>query len=149
MAKAKKETTQSAGEPAKPKAAAPAKKTGAAPASTVPKAKKAVKPTASAGMPMIDTSVAARAAANMVANRDLLSSSKPQTGGEKRESGSFKQLKESFLKPTVQGPGGMLSPQSQQKKSNTGFGGRNQVGHNQTFGADVNRTGVPRRTGGG
>jgi hypothetical protein len=29
------------------------------------------------------------------------------------------------------------------------MGGRKQIGHNQTFGADVNRAGVPRRTGGG
>ena len=65
------------------------------------------------------------------------------------EDGSFKQLKESLLKPTVQGPGGLLTPQVQHKKINTGFGGRNQVGHNQTFGADVNRSGVPRRTSGG
>ena len=36
------------------------------------------------------------------------------------------------------------------KKSGTPFGaiGGKQAGRNQTFGADVNRSGVPRRTGG-
>jgi len=128
---------------AKPKA--PAKKAASTPA---PKAKKTAKPSdTSTDVPLIDTSLAAQAAAKMVVNRDMLGSSKPS--GEKKESGSFKQLKESLLKPAVQGPGGLLSPVSQQKKTNSGFGGRNQVGHNQTFGADVNRSGVPRRTSGG
>ncbi len=128
---------------AKPKAAAK-KATGGAAAA---KPKKAARPAATTGVPLIDTNLAAQAAAKMVVNRDLLGAAK--AGGEKKESGSFKQLKESLLKPAVQGPGGLLSPVGQQKKSNTGFGGRNQVGHNQTFGADVNRSGVPRRTSGG
>jgi len=158
MAKAKpkkdEETPQAKAKPAaeakapaasKPKAA-PVKKV-AAPA-TADKPKKAAKPASTpAGMSLIDTNLAAQAAAKMVVNRDMLGSAK--SAGEKKESGSFKQLKESLLKPAVQGPGGLLSTPNQQKKSNTGFGGRNQVGHNQTFGADVNRTGVPRRTGGG
>jgi len=163
MAKAKKDAPKAAGESgkagggvtkaaseaAKAKAAGSSKKVTST-ASSAPKARKAAKPAGPAGVPMIDTSLAARAAVNMVVNRDMLAAAnKPQAGGEKKESGSFKQLKESLLKPTVQGPGGLLSPQGQQKKNNTGFGGRNQVGHNQTFGADVNRTGVPRRTGGG
>ena len=159
MAKAKPKNEEQAPAAAKPKAeskaktaskakpAAPAAKKAAAPAAaSAPKPKKSAKPSApSTGVPLIDTSLAAQAAAKMVVNRDLLS--KP--AGEKKESGSFKQLKESLLKPAVQGPGGLLSPQGQQKKFNTGFGGRNQVSHNQTFGADVNRSGVPRRTSGG
>lgn len=148
MAKAKPkkdEETTDAKPNAEAKPKAPAKKAASAPA---PKAKKAAKPSAaSTGVPLIDTSLAAQAAAKMVVNRDMLGSGKPS--GEKKESGSFKQLKESLLKPAVQGPGGLLSPIGQQKKANTGFGGRNQVGHNQTFGADVNRSGVPRRTSGG
>ena len=148
MAKAKPkkdEETTDAKPKAEAKPKAPAKKAASAPA---PKAKKAAKPSApSTDVPLIDTSLAAQAAAKMVVNRDMLGSGKPS--GEKKESGSFKQLKESLLKPAVQGPGGLLSPIGQQKKANTGFGGRNQVGHNQTFGADVNRSGVPRRTSGG
>ena len=132
MAKARKEKNVPAS--TEPKAAAPK-----APA----KSKKPTKPAGPAA-PMIDTSLAAQAAAKMVANRDLLS----QGTGEKRQSGSFKQLKEQLLKPTTQGPGGILQPKDAQKKFNPILGGRNQVGHNQTFGADVNRTGVPRRTGG-
>ena len=142
MAKAKKETRGSTSGAAAPKAAA-AKK-AEAPAG---KSKKAAKPATPASAPLIDTSLAAQTAANMVANRDRLAAA--QSGGEKRESGAFKQLKQSFLKPAVQGPGGLLQPQGNPKKSNQGFGGRNQVGHNQTFGSDVNRAGVPRRTGGG
>jgi hypothetical protein len=156
MAKAKPKKEDETPAKAKPKAEAKpmveaklkavAKK--AAPASTsAAKTKKAAKPAAPpSGVPLIDTSLAAQAAANMVVNRDLLA---PKPAGEKKESGSFKQLKESLLKPSVQGPGGLLSPQGPQKKFNQGFGGRNQVGHNQTFGADVNRSGVPRRTSGG
>src|SRR6266404_5105921 len=64
-----------------------------------PKAKKAGKlPGAPSSAPLIDTSLAAKAAANMVVNRDKLGAAKPQAAGEKPESGSFKQLKESFLK---------------------------------------------------
>jgi len=141
MAKAKKEKTETkpaANEPVAPKKA-PARK---APAKA--KAKSDAQP---AGMPLIDTSLAAQTAARLVKNRDLLGGSKAT--GSQPESSSFKQLKESLLKPSVQGPGGLLSPQLQNKKFNQGFGGRNQVGHNQTFGADVNRSGVPRRTSGG
>src|SRR3954453_22516309 len=140
MAKAKSKKDEETPAASKPKAESKPKP-AAAKASSPPaaKAKKAAKPAASqAGVPLIDTGLAAQAAATMVVNRDLLGSGKPTA--EKKESGSFKQLKESLLKPAVQGPGGLLSPQGQQKKFNTGFGGRKQVGHNQTFGADVNRS---------
>lgn len=145
MAKANKEKAAPASSQPKPAAAkaAPAKAAPAkaASAKAPSKPKKPAKP---APPPLIDTSLAAQAAAKMVANRDLLS----QAAGEKRESGSFKQLKEQLLKPSTQGPGGILQPKDAQKRFNPITGGRNQVGHNQTFGADVNRTGVPRRTGG-
>jgi hypothetical protein len=133
MAKAKKQSGEkSSAGPSSPKAAP--KKAAAAKKSSAP---------ASEGAPMIDTSLAAAAAAKMVANRDLLSSTSP-----KRESNSFKQMKESLNKPAVTGPASFLHSTAPQKKSNLPLGGRNQVGHNQTFGADVNRSGVPRRTGG-
>jgi hypothetical protein len=128
MAKAKKEKSPApAEEKSAPKLAARAKKT---PKPAAPSA------------PLIDTSLAAKAAAKLVANRELLSQA-----SEKRPGGSFK-LKEQLLKPATQGPGGILQPTEGQKRFNPILGGRNQVGHNQTFGADVNRTGVPRRTGG-
>jgi hypothetical protein len=117
-------------------AAAAAKPTVSKP---VAKAKKPQKPAGSA--PLIDTSLAAKAAAKLVANRDMLA-----RAGDKRGGGSFK-LKEQLLKPATQGAGGLLQSPEAQKKFNP-IPGRNQVGHNQTFGADVNRTGVPRRTGG-
>jgi hypothetical protein len=134
MAKSKKQPSAEASEK---KPAPPAKKPTAA--------KKSAKPAGGAtGMPSIDTNLAAQSAANMVANRDKL----PTTGGEKADSASFKQFKDSLNKPAAHGPASFLHNSAPQKKSNLPFGARKQVGHNQTFGADVNRTGVPRRTGG-
>lgn len=136
MAKSKKQSgEQSAGGQPAPAAKAAGKKAAS------PKKKSA--PATPVGTPMIDTSLAAAAAARMVANRDLLNAT-----GPKKESGSFKQLKENLNKPAVTGPASFLQNTAPPKKSNLPFGGRNQVGHNQTFGADVNRSGVPRRTGG-
>ncbi|HXE51412.1 MAG TPA: hypothetical protein VN541_00260 [Tepidisphaeraceae bacterium] len=151
MAKAKKEQTTESPKPsaaaAKPARKAAAKATAGAAASkpAAKAARKSAKPAAPAGAPLIDTNLAAQAAAKMLVNRDLLN--RPDTT-EKRESSSFKQLKESLAKPPAQGPASFLQSTAPQKKLNLPFGGRNQVGHNQTFGADVNRTGVPRRTGG-
>lgn len=150
MAKAKKEQTTES--PATGKTTKTARKPAAkaeAGAAGKPANKGARKAAGAAGgmAPLIDTNLAAQAAARMVTRRDLLNSSKPE-GGEKRESSSFKQLKESLAKPAAQGPSSFLHSTAPPKKSNLPFGGRNQVGHNQTFGADVNRTGVPRRTGG-
>ena len=141
MAKAKTQKTADAGEGAKaaPKKSAAAKATGHAKAAAPKKS-----PSAAAGVPLIDTSQAAQAAAKMVANRDLLKNAST----EKSESSSFKNFKQSVNKPQAQGPGGVLHNVPGPKRSNLPFGGRNQVGHNQTFGADVNRSGVPRRTGG-
>lgn len=135
MAKSKKQSGESpASEGAPAKKAAPKKAA----------AKKKPAPTAGGAAPMIDTALAAVAAAKLVANRDLLNAT-----GPKRESGAFKQMKENLSKPSVAGPASFLQNTAPPKKSNLPFGGRNQVGHNQTFGADVNRSGVPRRTGGG
>lgn len=136
MAKAKKQSTEPASKSASPAAE---KSGGKKPAAS----KKAARPAgATTSAPMIDTSLAAAAAAKMVANRDMRA-----PAGPTRESNSFKQMKESLSKPAT-GPASFLQSSAPQKKSNMPFGGRNQVGHNQTFGADVNRSGVPRRTGG-
>lgn len=101
-------------------------------------------------VPLIDTNLAASAAASMIRNR-ALSTGTAQGGANQpatKESASFKSLKDSLSK-SGSGLGGTFGTIGTQKKSGQNFGGGKQVGRNQTFGADVNRTGVPRRTGGG
>ena len=90
-----------------------------------------------------------RAAASTPAATQNADESQADEKEEKRESSTFKQLKAGLNKPASQGLGEILGTSNQSKKGNTGFGGGNQqIGRNQTFGADVNRAGVPRRTGG-
>jgi hypothetical protein len=174
MAKAKKQESATAHDKAaKAKAATPAaakkaptkKETAAESKSAAAAAKKPAasrKPAASAGgkplMPLIDTGLAAQTAAAMVARR--VAGGTAPTGGPSepsQESSTFKNLKESLSKPTAGGLGGILGTGSGQKKFSQQFGGGGAKqggpggggGRNQTFGADVNRAGVPRRTGGG
>ena len=146
MAKAKKqETTEKSGG-----AGGTKKKT--APAKAAPR-----KPAASpaGGMPLIDTDLAASAAASMVLNRAVTGTA-PTDGGprpaaepaDKRETSTFKQLKQNLAKPAAGGLGGVLGGAQAGKKSSQPFGGGNQVGRNQTFGTNASRTNVPRRTGG-
>jgi len=111
----------------------------------VRKAPEAKKPAASSGTPLIDTGLAAQTAARLVAHRDELANAR--TAGTE-ESTAFKQLKESINKPAAHGPASFLQNSASKKKAGSPFSGLNQVGRNQTFGADVNRSGVPRRTGG-
>lgn len=166
MAKAKKQESAAAEDKAaKPKAAAakkaPAKTEAAAAAKpTAAAAKKPAaapkKPAAAAGgakpsVPLIDTGLAAQTAAAMVARRV---SGGTAGGAPSQESSTFKNLKESLSKPTAGGLGGILGTGTGQKKFPQQFGGgkpggSGSGGRNQTFGADVNRAGVPRRTGGG
>ena len=98
--------------------------------------------------PSIDTAHAAESAAKLVAAK-LASAASPATGG--RESSAFKHLKDSVAHPTSSTVASFLDKSAGpgQKKSNLPHYGGKQTGRNQTFGADVNRTGVPRRTGGG
>ncbi len=165
MAKAKKSASESTGKTAKPAAKAPSAKApaakaaaserSAAPAKMAKKsskgeAKAEKKPGSHAGaLPSIDTNRAAQAAASAIMNRGAgATAGSTATGSPPRESESFKAFKQGVNKP--QGPGGLLGGAFQNKKSgNQPFGGGKQVGHNQTFGADINRTGVPRRTSGG
>jgi hypothetical protein len=129
------------------------KKKTAASAASAPKKKAAAPkaPSKSAGAgaggagtsPLIDTNLAANAAAAFVGNK--LSRNNPS--GAKQESAGFKNLKQKLAKPS-QGLGSILDTTNQNKKPNLPFGGGKQVAHNQTFGADVNRAGVPRRTPG-
>ena len=125
-----------------------AKKKAESAPKAAPKKETAKKPTAtSSDMPSINTSAAAAAAAAMVGNKVNLTAG--GTGSARPESSAFKQMKEGLNKPAAGLAGSLLGTTPGQKKSNAPFAQTKQVGHNQTFGADVNRTGVPRRTGGG
>lgn len=129
---------------AKKSAAAPASAAAAAPAR---KPAAAAKKPAPAQAPIINTSLAATTAAAMVARRGAqVPAEEPQAG--KKESAAFKQLKAGLNKPAGAPLGGAFAVPQPTKKSPVPFGGAKQVGHNQTFGADVNRAGVPRRTPG-
>jgi hypothetical protein len=115
--------------------------------------KKSAKTEQPAGTPLVDTNLAAQAAAKrVVAGLGPTLTGPALTGAALpvRESAAFKHLKDSLSKP-ASGLAGMLDKTAgpSQKQSNTPFHGGKQLGRNQTFGADVNRTGVPRRTGGG
>lgn len=134
MAKAKKSETSE--KPAAKKA--PAKKVAAKKLET-----------GSSASPMVDTTLAAQNVAK------LFAAGLPQKAGSagaapKTESSMFKSLKQGLAKPHLSSLDSLLdkSAPADQKKSGVPFGANRQVGHNQTFGADVNRTGVPRRTGG-
>jgi hypothetical protein len=145
MARAKKTESGSSGGTTEPKGEAKRK----APAAAAKKPAGAKAPPAVAGMPMIDTSLAAAAAAKMLVARP----SKPATsqqnpaGGSKAESAMFKQLKAGLAKPHAATMSNMLekSHGPEPAKSHPAM---KQVGHNQTFSADVTRSGVPRRTPG-
>jgi hypothetical protein len=101
-----------------------------------------------AGQPLVDTGLAAEAAAKRVAAG--FGPSKGPSNIPIAQSATFKHMKDSLNKPTA-GLAGMLDKTAGpiQKQANTPFHGGKQTGRNQVFGADVNRTGVPRRTGGG
>ena len=154
MAKAKKQestdtkagaTKKASGTKAEAKPKAPSKGAANKPAHT-----------GSPGVPQIDTSLAASAAASMVLNRSGSSGATPsaptepgaENAGDKRETSTFKQLKQGLTKSGSQGLGGILGGVQGGKKSGPTFNGPNQVRRNQTFGADVSRNNVPRRTGG-
>ena len=146
MAKAQKKSTGKDAAAAKPAAAA-----GKKSANGDGGAKKPA--TGAPQTPLIDTNLAASAAAAMIGNRAAAGGATGAQGGAdqpaKKESAAFKSLKDSLSKPASQGLGGNFGNIGAQKKSGQNFGGGKQVGRNQTFGADVNRAGVPRRTGGG
>ena len=130
-----KKPAQSTSSPARGSAASKRK----APAKSSKAAKRA-----SGGAPLIDTNLAASAAAALVGRKVSLNG----PAAPKQESAAFKQLKQNVSKPHVQGLSNILDTTDQNKKPNVPFGGGKQVAHNQTFGADVTRSGVPRRTPG-
>jgi hypothetical protein len=129
---------------AKKKSETPAKNESA----KAPAAKKSAPTATPRTQPAIDTSAAANAAAAMVGNKAALpTGGAPQ--GQKKESSAFKQMKAGLNKSSGAGLGGAFGAVQQNKKPQQNFGGGKQIGRNQTFGADVNRAGVPRRTPGG
>jgi hypothetical protein len=163
MAKAKKqEKDKGDGEPAEG-----AKKAGrakSAPKGASKQPSKSAAPGGASGVPLIDTDLAASTAAKMLVSRAASGAQRATSGaaasaassspseaeepGEKRETSTFKQLKQNLTKPQGGGLGSVLGGPVAGKKGNTPIGGNQQVARNQTFGADVNRSGVPRRTGG-
>jgi len=134
MAKAKKSDAS--------KAAAPKKKAATTPQAPTPK------PAAPTG-PVIDTNRAAQAAAKSVANRDR-SAPVAAEGEAGKESGSFKNLKDSFKKPAA-GAGDLLhklvSPTGRNDSLHNVLG-KNQGGFKANTGGFQSRGGVPRRTNG-
>jgi hypothetical protein len=98
--------------------------------------------------PAINTAHAAESAAKLVAAKVAVGTASA-TGG--RESSGFKNLKDSLANPTSNTVANFLDKSAGpgQKKSSLPHYGGKQVGRNQTFGADVSRSSVPRRTGGG
>jgi hypothetical protein len=140
---AEKETTDASAAGKKPAAKKPATKKTAEKKGS--EKKSAPSPM---GVPMIDTGAAAQVAATMIAKKVDTSTSAESGAGAKKPSAAFQQLKNNLAKPPSSVMGNLLG--GVQNKKNQGHSGfAKQVGHNQTFGADVNRTGVPRRTGGG
>jgi hypothetical protein len=109
-----------------------------------PAAKKAAPAPAQAGVPQIDTNLAAQSAAAMLRNRDMLASQSQQGG--KTESSAFKNLKEQIAKPKSAALANLMGTPGEQKKGTSHFMNQ-QRGHNQTQGG-FNKTGVPRRTNG-
>lgn len=96
--------------------------------------------------PLIDTNLAASVAAKMLVHKDLLTNAAQSS--DAAESDAFKQLKEGVHKPIGNTTPTFLQSLTPDKKFNAIPNRHQQIGRNQTFGADVNRTGVPRRTGG-
>lgn len=166
-AKAEAPAAEVKAETPKPTAAAPAKAPTKAASKSAPATQKPATPVGSKpAFPGIDTNLAARAAANLVANRDLLSglnltptaaagqpkpvadTAKPES---KVESTSFKNLKQNLAQPTA-GLNKMLGFSNNPKKSGLPFGGSGPGGgKGQSSGGTGggNKLGVPRRTSGG
>jgi len=131
MAKASKSTKSETPAPKK-KAAAPKK----AAATSKP---------APPGIPGIDTSFAAETAARMLAAK--FGKSPASTQPLQQESAMFRQMKAGLNKPHAATVSNLLD-KAQGPEQVKGHPQMKQVGQNQTFGADVTRSGVPRRTPG-
>jgi hypothetical protein len=113
--------------------------------------RKASKPSkqapATAGTPMIDTSLAAQNAARMLVAGFKNAATANNSTSPQPESAMFKNLKAGVNKPASSGMSSLLD-KSHGPEPVKSHPQHKQVGRNQTFGADVNRSGVPRRTPG-
>lgn len=135
----KKTTAAKAGDEKKPATkAAGAKKTAAT---------KAAAPAQPAGVPLIDTNLAAQSAAKMLLNRAVAGDAPTAAAQPGKESSTFKNLKDQLAKPKPAGLSHILGPTVDAKKSASNFLNQQRGGHNQTQGG-FNKTGVPRRTNG-
>ena len=130
MAKAKKTESTAASKASAPAPKAPAKKAGKA----------------AGGSPLINTDFAAQSAARMLLNR--ATNAPINTSSQKKESATFKNMKDSLAKPHLASMDSMLNSTSSGGNQTHQQHQGNQKGHAQTYNADVARTGVPRRTPG-
>jgi len=118
------------------------------PPTSAPSSNKPAGPPSSGGFRNIDTNFAVEAAAALISSRNAKGANK---AGPKKESLEFRLLKEGINDPGTASIDSMLDKTdgTATKRSNAPFQeNKAQVGHNQTFGPDATRTGVPRRTGG-
>ncbi len=99
--------------------------------------------------PLIDTNLAAEAAARMLAAKAKLHVDPNQVSNAEagKESAAFQQLKQSLNRPPAHTVTSALGSAFGEHKSNLPTPDRNQVAHNQTTGG-VGRVNVPRRTAG-
>ncbi len=108
---------------------------------------------ASPGDSMINTDLAAQAAAKALMNRAILGNPAPavaadsDAGQAHPPTSTFKHLTEAMHKPATGGLSQQLPAGSTDRKSMPGFGAGKQTGRDQTTG-HFNRAGVPRRTPG-
>ena len=158
MAKKKTETKSETKSEAKSattatkKSAPAAKRSEAKPETKAASSKtpKTSKPGAAPALPMVDTSLAAQTAAQMLGAGLGRREPQPQADEDKREGSLIRQLKADLNKGHAQVVSNVLdkgAPQGGKRSSGLPFG-QKQVGRNQTYGADVTRSGVPRRTSG-
>ncbi len=111
----------------------------------VRKLKKAAQATSPA--PLIDTSLAALNAARILAAKAKLGPAAENLEPDSsKESGNFKQLKESLNRSASHAVSSALGTSFGHQKSNLPVPAKQQVAHNQTQG--VSRVNVPRRTAG-
>ena len=118
-------------------------------AKTTGSKKPATKPAPPVGESLVDTNLAAQSAARQLVAGLKKATPSPQgtPQGAAPNSKLFEQIKSGQSNSSIMG--GVLDKSgSNQNKSNVPFGGKNQKGHNQTFGANVSKTSVPRRTAG-
>jgi hypothetical protein len=116
------------------------------PARNAPKPNKSASPTAPAGVPLIDTNLAAQTVARMLAARAKLKAAGEQPAEAGKESAGFKEMKEHLRHTAAHAANSALGTAYGPHKSNLPAMGRDQVFHNQTQG--TSRINVPRRTAG-